>query len=591
MNALLNKLTRSLMLVPAFPPPLAEQINRAIQEDETVEHRIRYERKVRDKEALRQREAGRVVLLCEIELTRLHRQLETLRKAFLDEFEAWMGQEPFPEMEPHPIARDRARTLAFRLSTLAAFLVETYIGNYLFTNLELGPLESAFAALLFSAGAMVLADGGLLAFSDSDSPRESRDRLLQVIKPAFKAVAICAIAILLWRVIRTPWLADLLWPLVSLGIFTISIGLIPLGGGFLAAADLYGWSARHTAAYRRLDEERVRTEGIRQKYLTCLPRTRDGAYTILELHQQPVQRLSRPPINITPLLAALCIVGSLLASACGGQQAGRRGAATFAKPIKQPAPTLTPLLNENSAELHLLLDRSGSLHADAAAAAARNMSEQLPGWIEAMSATRLTVESFAADGLSATELVSMPLPQRRAVRRENLAECAAKRGDIGDAPVVERLREEQCRQAIERYETQAAEEYRAALRQSLGQLTPETLNPPVAPATPCTDLYGVMYRIAALRRPGRHRYVVLTDGRNTCGPLRPLRAPAGDVRVLVLLAPAKAKESRGQRSVDQFESVKAALHKAAPWLDITLSAERNLAHYFDAKNAPDQLQP
>ncbi len=548
---------RSLGLSGDRTSPRTYQINQAIEAARNLDKDLKYARSVAEKDAMRERAARRIGSLCCAEHDRLRLAIKATVITFREEYEVWTGCAANPAMPPQAVRGDDLKARAFKSGGVATALLEVAAGAAILQSLEYRWIVAVFVSALLTALLVKLADAAILAMADRENPRETRDLILdRVMKPALWIVGICLAPVLLLRVVSDLALYELLSPLITLGMFGITLGLIPLSAALKTIGDLQAWGLRLEASYSRLMEEWRQTEIISRKYQSSAPQ--DGPRRF-------------PGTNGRMGGVLMIVLGtSLLTSACNSPAGVKQAAAP-------PASTAPPSV-VLPADLIFEMDRSGSIEPAAVATALRTLREQLPSIIEAAHATRLIVNGFASDGFTVTETRSVVLPQLAAIRREDLKPCAEKGGELNSLPHIKRMRQQACDKAVAEAEAQANNAHRTALRRALEAFGREALIPAAAPVkSRCTDLLGTLWRIATKQEGRRQIHIIVSDGYATCKQKQPIPAPSGDVKTLLLLTPARMDEARGLSSAGQYFSRREALKKAASWLEIVPGDQDNLA--------------
>lgn len=487
-------------------------------------------------------------------------------EGFAREYAAWYGQRPenpSPRVIPEAIAKGRRYSLA----AAASALLEIILAIFVLTGIGADPVTASISSAVITSLLLLLAHGTIAEATERPSPQHSRDLIKKyVFKPALALTVPALCVVLFARILSdiSEWLLPIFLPVLQGSLWGATLGLILLGGSLFALADLYRWSERHAGNIDHLHRLKAQLENRRAYYHSFIPVKQE------EAGEPPpaAQRAKEDAHASLRVVVSGLLVFTCLFAGCSG--AGARQEAKSIAPTGQPR---TP------GELHFEIDASGSTERAALEEAARNLHAQLPELIEASWAQLMTISHFGADGWSVPPALSVKLPQRK---RPELEPARMKAGEAAGLPGVRasvdkanRLKE---KEAIQ----QADEKYEADMSKVLGDIGPAMLMPKAGAKASCTDLYGVLLRIASRRHRGPHFYVILTDGYHTCGGNPPSAAPQGEVRVLVLLTPARGREGEGKRPAEQFASRRDALQKAVPWLVI--------APAFESSNLSDYLQ-
>ena len=110
--------------------------------------------------------------------------------------------------------------------------------------------------------------------------------------------------------------------------------------------------------------------------------------------------------------------------------------------------------------------------------------------------------------------------------------------------------------------------------------------PPADFETRQSDPVGLLKRIAETREAHPEFAIVLTDMADTRQKTMPkIPAPQSDIRVLVIIAPAKPKDAiltigEALASPEQFTLRSRQLHDAASWIAVAPHFSHNLGWYF-----------
>jgi hypothetical protein len=156
--------------------------------------------------------------------------------------------------------------------------------------------------------------------------------------------------------------------------------------------------------------------------------------------------------------------------------------------------------------------------------------------------TRITAHQFGDKGWNAPEILSFDLPRPQSVEI----------GEVG--AIYEGVAKEQSMQADQQYQSQ--------LRESLSTITIEKLLPAQPIEPPCTDLQGVLARIA--ENPRQQRLVILlTDGHDTCSrKFQPVSLTA--TALIIVILPEEQQTGESQRPHELWKLRREDLQQAAP---------------------------
>lgn len=482
---------------------------------------------------------------------------------FSREYTAWHGEPPANDT-PRVIPEAVAKANRYRLAGAASAVLEIALATFVLSGMGAGLFTAFISSAVLTWLLLLLAHGAIAEATERPSPHHSRDLIKKyVFRPALFLTIPAIGIVLLARVVSdlSDWLLPIFLPLLQLSLWIATLGLILLGGALYALADLYRWSERHAKNFDQLDRLRAYLENKRAYYHSFIPRagTEDGP-------PRPARRAGRESQAAWRVVASILLAVTGFLAGCEGRavEEGGKEAAGAAGPG-------TP------AELHFEIDVSGSVEERAGESAARNLAAQLPGMIEASGAQIVTVKHNGEDGWSALAVLSVRLPEREQPEVKaglmKAGEAAGLTGINGSVKEHNRRRQEEANRKLD-------EKHKAEFNKALGEITPAMLTPKAGASARCTDLYGVLSRIALGRGGARKIYVIVTDGYHTCGRMRAVAAPQGDVKALVFLTPAGGREAGGKRGPEQFAGRSEALMKAAPWLIVIPAFESNLADYI-----------
>lgn len=496
------------------------------------------------------------------EIRILRRQLANVMARFRQEYIAWMRVRDV-NLTPHVILAHLAKARRYKLGGGAATLLEIILATSVLLGFSVGFLPGLLCSTAVTILLLLLADGAITGATDKPSARQSRDLIHRyVFLPALRLVVPAVAIVLSARTISglSDLLLELLLPILQISLAVATLGLVLLSGALFAMADIYRWSQRYTERYEQIERAIAELENKRE-YYRLMSQQGGGLGNPLDDDNPRKPPSSLPPAALLGML--LLLSGSLT------------GCDTFLKP--QPAKASEPAPNSRpacfGADIHVRVDRSGSVEREAATATASNFHDQLPGLIKALQSPRLTVGYYGGQSWSIPLALSVALPHWQQPSVETIQRLANEAILLPGVKQDIKARENAARKAA--WE-EAQKKYDTDLQKALADISPATFNPTVTKAAKCTDLYGLLARLSKGPQSGKHLYVLVGDGYHSCGPMKPLAAPSGEVTVLLLLTPANAKESAGKRADEQYLNREEALLQIAPWLKIVPGDQDNL---------------
>lgn len=476
------------------------------------------------------------------------------RDNFRRRLEEWTGVQGDENPTPHVLPHERRVAHIFFFSGVIAILIEAIFAIPLTLRMGLPWWTGVLIAVLT---AIVLHGGLTMAFRRSQRPRETYHTLKRwLLVPAF-ILAVISLMILLVARAASGWLLLALLPLLTVSLWTATVGLLILGAALLVASDVYNWATRDEAEYRQVDREQRRTMNYRREWHEDL--------TEIERHETPLLVAANlvTPSNgggttspsPSPLVKVLpvALVAVLLATASACQSVGEAS--------QSPNPANTSLNPVEVRSVDAFIDASYSGDDSGYGHLAHNLYENAPRLFEDFRVTRLTVSQFAEDGWSATQKLQIELPQLVLPQASS-----SDLGELGSLPNVQKAEEEQSATETALAEAKARQEYRKELTTALAPLSESSLRPPVrlkgSPGPRCTDLVGLLRRISVSR--GSRIAIVVTDGHDTCGSdAGQIPAPSSEIALIIILVP--EHQFNGQKS---FDLRKQQLTTMVPWAEI-----------------------
>lgn len=502
------------------------------------------------------------------------RQLANAIAGFTEEYMAWMRVR-VANLTPHIIPAHLAYYRRYKLGGAASTLLEIILATSVLLGFSVGFLPGLLLSAAITIVLLLLTHGAIAGATDKPSLRQSRDLIhRRVFQPALRVVVPVVGIVLLARTLSglSDTLLDLLLPMLQLALGLATLGLVLLSGALFALADSYRWSIHYTQTYEQIERSIAELE-IKREYYRRISHQHAGPKDPSEDDDDPPPTSSLPPAALTGILLLLC--GFL--TGCDGLMK-TQNAKTMEPPQRSRPATY-------GAAIDVRVDCSGSGQREATAEAARNLHSQLPDLIQNTYAPRLTVGYYGEQSWSIPIAVSVSLPQWQSPSAEMIQKADRELILLQGLKQDVEARQQAAQKAAWK---EAQKKYEADVQKALAEISPATFNPTVEKAARCTDLFGILARLSKGPHSGKHLYVLISDGYHSCGPMKPLTAPSGEVTVLLLLTAANAKESGGKRADEQYLNREEALLQIAPWLKIVPGDQENLAAMIPAAN---QQQP
>ncbi len=528
----------------------------------------------------RLRKAEEALPMLQQEMVRLDDKAQTLREEHKGSLEAWTSR-PI-NGSPRPVARQEDMR-EIRLADAGA-LVLTVTELALAFFIAIVFMVNPILLLLLAIVAIFALKAGLLTIlRNDDQPQETRRLLRQwVIKPSL-AITMLAIAVLVFARINGE-LALLLLPLINLALCFLSLGCLGLAAGFFALAYLLRWSRHAERHYNAVEREAMETLRVLRRAEQMLAELKSASSPNPDLTtSDPPVALQRQPVGSSASGAGWGKVvrrgGSfltlLLLVALGGgctlsdklvPTPATQGAATSPStpqpslPASPPSPQSGQTRSKQDVLMEIWLDWSLSASANAYRESAEALINALPELAAQYQVVHLTAHQFSDDGWNAPEILSLDLP-------------AADNGKADEAVALfGNVRKEQ--------EQRAARQHVELLRGKLRNLRPEALlpNQPMEPR--CTDICGVLRRLAEDSRAQRKLVFLLTDGHNTCAKQLQQVSLTRTAMVVVLMTEEGRANSR-RPSNEGWERRRNELAQAVPTVVI-------VPHFGDLPSAADQ---
>jgi hypothetical protein len=489
-------------------------------------------------------------------MNHLDQKKAALRMLFHRKLEAWWSSPAPVDYIPFAIPDDRRASRLYLLAAIACITFETLLGAWISVTLGLPWWSGALVAVL----AAVIFDGGFsLAFRQADRPKETLGKIKRwLLVPSLVGFGLSFLFLLLSRTVSGPIALSLL-PIFSTALWTTTLSLLLMGGALFAATHIVDWSSKMSRDYHALDAEQANMKLLHDEFLNDLnpptsSATGQSSPPADSSDSTPTQR----SFALARVLPVLLLAGLLSVCVSCGKAS--------------PAPTVSDH-GSVERELETYLDDSKSL-SDDAGTVMRNLVAHLLEIAEAWNVTHLRFYRFGRDGWRAEERLKVDLPQLKLPTSH-----PAGSSELDDLGNIRRAKE--ARAAEDK--AKAREKYREDVRRTLASVESDllALSDPAEP--PCTDINGVLRRIALASSAKPRLVILITDGVENCSSaIQPVARPEGDIRLVIILVPERPEEAKGsQRGYDQFAARSAQLSAAVPWAKVVPHFSEDLSHVFE----------
>jgi hypothetical protein len=249
------------------------------------------------------------------------------------------------------------------------------------------------------------------------------------------------------------------------------------------------------------------------------------------------------PTVVRRSLFSVLLVGALWGGGCATQE---HASAVLAKTTTTPTPTaaVTPLTAIPPATLEVYMDWSLSAAAQPLQQAVQALLTALPTMVEQQRIQRLVLYQFGAHGWDAVEVARLDFPGQHAGAANEMGKLF---GPVQEAQTA-----------------QAQTQYHNQLQTALQTLPVSSFLPPADfPEPPCTDLAGLLRRLATAPPGTRRINLVITDGHDTCQKGLPSVGTLTAPTVVILLPEAEQSETPTP-SGQQFSRRQEAIAQAVP---------------------------
>ncbi|MBI3247854.1 MAG: hypothetical protein HYZ50_15225 [Deltaproteobacteria bacterium] len=513
-------------------------------------------------------------------MARLDDKLRALCESFRVEFEKWTGYSAadiLTRPEIHPEAHRKAQL--YKAGTLACTAFEAALAAFICTMIGLPWWAGVVGAILL---VVIFHACFNLAFDIPEEPTKTYANLRRyLLVPALVIFAVAILSMLLGRSVPAHWVLEY-EEVFNVGLWATSVSLVLLGGALWAAAHIQGWSGQISGEYeaieglrdeasRAIDELKVRLGGLK----TPASKRGNGIDAVSDedtTSDDSVGNKSSPTTTVPSENLANLPNGAALAL------------------IVVLSWTVAPALAQDQCpSLDLYLDHSGSLSEAPFIDTMRTLSRQLPEIVEKTKACELRVIpwSESAPTVAPTKTIELPrfeMPQPPPLR-EPTEMCKL-------FPKCLEEKEKKERQEREEREKAALQEYKDRLKEALESLKEDSLLPSANGSRPrCSDLNGILGRIATSTTDRPRLALLISDGHQTCGNgkgktkrLESVHKPTAPIELAVILVPEKGKDS------GQFEIRQNELRQAVSWARVYLSHQNDFDDMFSPRQAESGLR-
>ncbi|MDX2043177.1 MAG: hypothetical protein SF097_18295 [Acidobacteriota bacterium] len=473
-------------------------------------------------------------------------------------FEAWTSRAVNGVMRPLAIERDVRD--ARLVNGVAWGLTVTELALSVFLAL-LFLVNPVFVVLLALVGIFSMKAGLLAIWRDDAQPQRTRGRLLRWVLAPSLAVTLLSLTVLLFTRGVMGWLALLLLPFLNLALFALSLGVMGLAAGLFSLGYLLSWSRHAEQKYNALEREAVETRRVLQiaqqvveqlrnrgnggsgagqdQWPATLDVSQESSAQIVPLRSPQSERtLPKRRNGSNGFLAVGLLMGALGVSGCDFSKVSQPAASTNSQAVANPA--------SETMLMELWLDWSLSAETQSYEEALRSFLAALPALVKRHNVERVTALRFGDRAWSAQRILDAPLPMSpSAIDR---SESSAVYGQIS----AEQLKQAEARRQIE-------------MESALAGITLEKLLPANAAEPPCTDVQGVLERIAASARTQRRLIFVVTDGQENCSRrLRAVEMAQANAGIVFVLLPETPKAVGATRPDEQWRLRRGELLQIAP---------------------------
>ncbi|MBL8208278.1 MAG: hypothetical protein JNM09_28860 [Blastocatellia bacterium] len=487
----------------------------------------------------------------------LQREMERLRhdgaaqcEEYKRHLQAWLCQRINGLVKPRTILSDLrlarlAQGIAYLL-TAGELVLACFLGLTLHTN-------PGFL-LLLAIVAVVAPKSLLLIWHNEAQPQLTKKRLRNwVLVPSLVTVIVAINLLFLARSVLGA-LALLLLPFFSGAFYLLALGAVGLSSGLFAMAFLLFWSKHAEKKFKATEQEAMNTERVYRQVQeiekelrgaespSAMPTPAPATLPAAEHEFGLITPLpKKTPAVVSRSLFSLLLIGALWGGGC----ATHEPSTVLAKTTATPTAAVTPIATVPSATLEVYVDWSLSTATQPLRQAAQALLTALPTMVEQQHIERLVFYQFGAHGWDAVEVTRLEFPRRQASAENEMGHLF---GPVQEAQSA-----------------QAQTQYHDQLQATLQSLQASSFLPPADffPEPPCTDLVGLLHRLAAAPPTTRRINILITDGHETCQQKLPSVATLTAPTIVILLPEEERSETPTPSDV-QFNLRREALAQAVP---------------------------
>lgn len=198
-------------------------------------------------------------------------------------------------------------------------------------------------------------------------------------------------------------------------------------------------------------------------------------------------------------------------------------------------------------ELEVDFDWSGSADRESMKEFSQSFIDLIPVIVEQYLVSNFTARQFGKDGWNAPKIASIDFPL---LQQADVGEAGSLMGKVKKEKEVEMLTR-----------------HRSRIREHLSGIDAEKLTAPAdLPEPVCTDLNGVLRRMAVSSGKLRRIFIVVTDGHESCtDSIAPLNPLSGGSALVVVLLPEESQANVRTLNYEQYEKRSAEFRRALPW--------------------------
>lgn len=494
----------------------------------------------------------------------LQQQLDGLAADFRRFLAAWLGADIPPDTAPYVLLSDTRIARLYGAAALAALVGEMLLAAWFFhrndVDWRVGMFSVVVITLIFHASIFYMAYGSSGRFR----PHETMQNLSLFVWPASVLFFVAVLLAVVPRYLQGPAAASQTvqnW--LSAGLVAGTLSMLVLASALACAHHIYATTSRYTKRYQAVLLELRMTEAFASE-LERLASSRTGSRNAGAV-RSPSSQVSTGT-TVAVLLAVLslpCAVGCA-AEATGGADAPQPAEYDSGLPLCETE-----------------LDTSGSL--DGLDAAWNALRTNLVAVTYHYRCSSLLVSRFDSDGWRAAPMVRLALPSVSRVELPPL------RGEWTEMKNAQEARQQQ----LQALQNEAERHYREQLVRSLAGLDRLGL-PPNDHESTGSDIVGAIRRYSQYDGTRLRLVILLSDLGDTRYRTAPhIPPPSGNIRVLALVCPMKAKDARllsdPASAAEQYDRRAAWLRSGSPWVVVAPFFSVNLVDLLaDSARATQQ---